>query len=303
MRKYTVGDLKIYLGDSFEIIGEVKDKSFTHTAPILEAGKDALVWVNPTRKDKQQLVEQTQAQIVICDNTIEITEDLKRDKSFLIVEHPKLVFLGIVDAFFVEEPKSGIHPTAVVHPDARVHENVFIGPFTYIGKCEISEGTVIDGHVYLYDNVQIGKGVTIHAGAIVGAEGFNYAKNGKGEYIKFPHIGGVVVEENVEIGANACIARGVLGNTRIGEGTKIGPLVYVGANVEIGKHCHIRMDSMIAGSVTIEDCSVVAPSVALRDVTRVGRNSFLGMGAVVIKDVPPNKVVVGNPARVVRDNT
>lgn len=300
-KRFTIDDLIPYLGTKFKIVGNSNRKFFTCVRSISEADSNSLVWVNPSRKDAQQLARQTKAEIIISDENIKISQALGK-KCFIIVKNPKLVFLRIVKALFSEKQKYGVHRTAIIHPDARISKNVTIGPYTYIGRCEISSKTIIEGHVYIYDNVRIGKNVEIHTGAIIGCEGFNYAKNERGEYEKFTHIGGVVIKDNVEIGANTSVAKGVLGNSLIKKGSKIGSSVYLGSNVVIGKYCHIRMNATVSGSVIVGENSMIAPSAVVRDCITIGKNSIIGMGAVVVKDVQSNKVVVGNPARVMRNN-
>ena len=137
------------------------------------------------------------------------------------------------------------------------------------------------------DGCTIGNNVILHAGVVIGADGFGYVKDENGEYIKFPQIGTVVIEDNVEIGANTCIDRGALGETRIGEGTKIDNLVQVGHNVSIGKRCVIAAQTGISGSVTIEDDCVIGGQVGFGDHVTVKSGAVIGSQAGVL----PGKIV------------
>ncbi len=191
----------------------------------------------------------------------------------------------------------GIHPTAIIHPEAIISEKIFVGPNTVIGKCVIGDETIIYGNCYIFDNTTIGKNVTIMPNTTIGGTGYGYEKNEENEFELFPHIGGVQIENNVDIGANTCIDRGTLGNTIIGSGSKIDNLVHIAHNVAIGKNCAIIAHSMIGGSTIINDNSWVAPSSCLRDGISIGKNSIVGLGAVVVKTIPENETWIGNPAK------
>ncbi len=298
MKHFLLEDIQKLLSNvSYQVVGNYENRFFTNAKPILEAESDTIVWINPTRKDKQELLEKTRADIIICDNSIHLSEVLRQNKLFIIVENPKLCFIRIVDALFSQKPLYGIHPTAYIHPEAHVHPETYIGPFTFIGKSEIDQDSVIYGHCYIYDNVTIRKHVIIHAGTVIGADGFGYTRNEKGEFEKFPHIGGVLIEEDVEIGANTCIDRGTLGNTIIRKGAKIDNLVHIAHNVTIGQHATVIAHAMIGGSTIIEDFSWIAPSAALRDGLIIGAKSTVGLGAVVTKNVPAGETWTGSPAK------
>ncbi|CAF4575620.1 unnamed protein product [Rotaria sp. Silwood1] len=174
-------------------------------------------------------------------------------------------------------------------------------PFTYIGNSEIDEGTVIHGNCFVFDNVKIGKNVSINAGSIIGSEGFGYELNEKNEYEKFIHIGGVEIHDNVDIGANTCVVRGALANTIIGEGTKIDNLVHIGHNAIIGKHCIITANNMVGGSVKIEDHSWLGPSSSTLNQLTLAKNSYAGLGSIITKNMPSGEVWVGNPARPIEE--
>jgi UDP-3-O-[3-hydroxymyristoyl] glucosamine N-acyltransferase len=141
------------------------------------------------------------------------------------------------------------------------------------------------------------KNIIVHATAVIGADGFGYERNEKGELEKFPSIGGVIIEDNVEIGACTCIDRGTLGDTIIREGCKIDNLVHIAHNVEIGKHSIIVAHATICGSAQIGEYCWIGPHAVIRDKVTVGNRVMVGMGAVVTKDVPDGVTVMGVPAR------
>lgn len=297
MHKYNLSDILSLIKGEYRISGRTDGEGFTNLRPALEAENDSLVFVSADRKDKMDLIQRTRAKIIICDMTISPPADILESKCLIQVDNPKLVFLRIGNALFKKLPPFGIHPTAVIHPEAKIHENTHIGPFTYIGNCNIEEGTIIYGHAYLYDNTVIGKNVVIHAGCIIGSDGLGHVRNENDEYEQFPHIGGVVIEDDVEICGNACIERGALGNTIIKKGAKIDNLVLVGHNVLVGSHTGIAANTMIAGSTVIGDYSWIAPCCDIRDYIKIGSRVFIGLGSTVTKDVPDGETWVGSPAR------
>ncbi|HEY3485936.1 MAG TPA: UDP-3-O-(3-hydroxymyristoyl)glucosamine N-acyltransferase, partial [Ilumatobacteraceae bacterium] len=146
---------------------------------------------------------------------------------------------------------SGIHPTAVVHPAARVGRNVGIGPYCVVGAdCAIGDDTVLHAHVTLYDGVVIGRRCLLHAGVVIGADGFGFVPT-KDRVEKIPQIGGVEIGDDVEVGANTTIDRGTMGDTVIEDGVKLDNLIQVAHNVRIGAHTAIAAKAGIAGSTHI----------------------------------------------------
>ncbi len=295
MQIFSIKDLQNALGENIQFVGDRSDITFVNAKSIFDADSNSLTWISSSRSDKDGLIENSLASVIICDNKIDTSKF--KNKYFVVVENPRLAFLRAVKSLFSILPAWGIHPTAYVHPEAIVNKKSHIGPFTYIGKCEINEGCIIYGHNYIYDNVKIGKNVIIHAGTVIGADGFGYEKNTDGELEKFPHIGGVIIEDDVEIGSNTCIDRGTLGNTQIGYGAKIDNLVHIAHNVIIGKHTAVIANSMIGGSTKIGDYSWIAPSASLRDTIQIGNNVTVGVAAVVTKSIPDNETWTGNPAK------
>jgi UDP-3-O-[3-hydroxymyristoyl] glucosamine N-acyltransferase len=213
------------------------------------------------------------------------------------VANPRRSFIRIVGAFFAPPKPTGVHPTAVVDPRTELGDDVHIGPFACVEAAKVGGGSVIHGHVHIYPGVRIGRNVTIHAGAVIGADGYGYERNEAGVLEKFPHLGGVVIEDEAEIGANACIDRGTLGDTVISEGAKIDDLVYVAHNVTVGRHAAVIALSAIAGGARIGDRAWIAPGATVRDKQSVGADARVGIGAAVLEDVPGGSTVAGVPAR------
>jgi UDP-3-O-[3-hydroxymyristoyl] glucosamine N-acyltransferase len=279
------------------IDGDLEGITLSNIKSIFEADANSLTWLNPTRADRDQLVEKTNAKVLICDKDYDTKKFKNSGKCFLKVGSPKLTFLRLVGHFFTTKPKPGIHPSTVVHAEAKIHPSVHIGPNCYIGNCSIDEGSVLYGNTYLYDNTRVGKNVFINACTVIGGDGFGYARNEDNILEKFPHIGGVLIEDDVEIGGNTCIDRGTLGDTVIKKGVKIDNLVHIAHNVMIGEHTMVIANSMIGGSTVIGPNSWIAPSASLRDAITIGKGALVGMGAVVTKNIPADQTWTGNPAR------
>lgn len=291
---FTFTDLKRILADC-RVTGDENQIRFSNAKPVTEANENSITWISSKKNNARELFESTLASVVICDEKFKYEGNIK-NKILVKVPEPRLAFIRIVAELFQPKVKYGIHPSAVIHQSAQIHPNVFIGANTYIGKSIIGEGCVIYGNCYIYDKVEIGKNVIIHAGAVIGADGYGYERNEKGELEKFPHIGGVCIDDDVEIGANTCIDRGTLGNTHIKTGTKIDNLVHIAHNVVIGKHTTVIALSMIGGGTVIGDYAWVAPAAVLRNKITVHDKATVGMGAVVTKDIPQGETWLGNPA-------
>jgi len=214
----------------------------------------------------------------------------------------------------VARPEPGVHPTAQVDPSAEVDPKASIGSHCSVGpRCRIGAGSVLHPQVALYADVAVGADCTLHSrvvvregcrlgdrvvlqpGVIIGADGFGYVFDESGGWEHVPHTGAVVLEDDVEIGANSTIDRSLLGDTRIGRGTKIDNLVMVGHNCEIGEHSVIAAQVGMSGSSTVERRVVMMGQSALAGHLTVGEGAFVGARAGVASDVPPNARVWGTP--------
>lgn len=221
------------------------------------------------------------------------------------VSDPKLAFAKVAKKLHKYERRYFGAENSVIAESADVR-TVEVGSFVTIGEnsfiaegCEIGDGvrigrnviikrfTILYPNCVIYDNVEIGSHCIIHAGTVIGAEGFGYVRDENGDYHQFPQIGSVVIEDNVEIGANSCVDRGSLGETRIGEGTKIDNLVQIAHNVQIGKRVVIAAQTGISGSTVIEDDCVIGGQVGMGDHARVMSGAIIGSQAGVL----PGKIV------------
>ena len=288
-------------------------------ASIAAAGPGDLVFVEDDKDLEAAL--RSRAAAVIAGNFAQGHSQ----KPLLISPLPRLAFARAAK-FLVAAVghKSGIHPSATVHPSVRlgadvsiaecvvIREGARIGDGTWIGAgCVVSAGVSIGRNcefhpnVNVYSSVQVGDRVIVHAGAVLGSDGFGYVRDqSTGRYEKFPQIGRLVVEDDVEIGANTTIDRGALEVTRIGRGTKIDNLVHVGHNCEIGEDVVIAAQTGLSGSITIEKNVVLGGQVGIGEHARIEEGVMLGgQGGVLPNKVLRGKGIAfwGTPARPVRE--
>ncbi|MFA4904884.1 MAG: UDP-3-O-(3-hydroxymyristoyl)glucosamine N-acyltransferase [Candidatus Margulisiibacteriota bacterium] len=219
-------------------------------------------------------------------------------KPAILVKDPRLALARILKEFtpplFKVEP--GIHPSAVVDKTAKLGKNVSIGALSFIGpEVVIGDDTVIHPQVTLYPGVNLGKRVIIHSGTRIGLDGYGFAPSGN-KHEKIPQIGSVVIGDDVEIYANTCIARGTIGDTIIGRGTKIDNLTHIAHNCIIGEDCAITALVGFAGSVTFGSHVTVGGQAGFNGHITVGENTVVLAKSGVTKDIPANSVVSGFPA-------
>ncbi len=285
----------------FEVQGKEKNVFITGARPVSEANAGSLCWIAVNKQNKKELAESCKGAVIVCDPSFEVGASTLRSKTLLRVKDPKHVFSHIVNHLFVHKPAPGIHPTAFIHPEANIAKDVHIGPHTYVGRSEIGTGTVLLGTTHIHDNVVIGKNVTIHAGCVIGDVGNGEARDEKGEYYIFPHIGGVLIEDGVTVGANTYVNRGALGNTWIKRGAKIGNSVCIGHNVVIGHRTMVLANSLVGGSTVVGDDSLIYTTVTIRDAITVGSRVTLAMGSVVTRSVPDGETWAGSPAKPIEE--
>jgi UDP-3-O-[3-hydroxymyristoyl] glucosamine N-acyltransferase len=224
-------------------------------------------------------------------------------RELLALFHPPLTLTPGVDAAAavatgaVVDPSAAIGPLAVVEAGARIGARVRVHALAYVGPgVEIGEDSVIYPHVVLRDGVRVGRRVVVHPGAVLGADGFGYTRDGT-TYLKIPQVGGVVVEDDVEIGANSTIDRATLGTTIVRRGAKIDNLVQIAHNVEIGEDSVVAAQTGIAGSSRIGRHAVLGGQVGIGDHVTVGDGAMLGSQAGVAQDVAPDAKLVGTWGR------
>lgn len=221
----------------------------------------------------------------------------------VVLLHPETVYCAEISLQTVISEKAEIAENchvgafAVICDGVSVGENSEILAGVYLGKnVKIGKNCRIYPYAVIYDECEIGDNVIIHSGAIIGADGFGY-KFRNGQHVKVPQIGNVVIGDNVEIGANTCVDRGALGNTVIGNGSKIDNLVQIGHNNKIGQHVVVCGQTGISGSCTIEDYAILAGSAGIADHIKIGQGAVVMARAGVAGDIAPKTQVFGSPAK------
>lgn len=240
----------------------------------------------------------------------------KSTKASIKVDNPKLSFILIYNKLqIVEIQNAFIHPTALVSNSARLGKHIYIGPHVSIEdgvdisdhviietnsvirkNCKIGMHCHIHPNVTVYENSVIGNNIIIHSGVVIGADGFGYIKS-HGNIYKFPQLGRVIIHDNVEIGANTTIDKGSLGETVIGQNTKIDNLCQIAHNVKIGKNVIIAGQSGIAGSSVVEDDVLMGGQVGIADNVKVGKNVTIGGQSGIMSNVPDGITIWGYPAK------
>jgi len=216
-----------------------------------------------------------------------------KNKLLIFSKNPRHLFYRIHEYLFNQTNFYGLKKQNVISTFSKIHKSCWIED----NNVRIGKNTIIGPNVCIFKNTVIGDNVEIKANSVIGGKGFqNYSFNKK--LISVSHSGGVLIKNDVEIGSNTCVDKGIFReNTIIDSGTKIDNLVHIAHNVKIGKNCTITANSLLGGSSIIKDNSHISMSATIRDQIVIGKNTFVGMGSVVTKDVPSNKIVYGNPAR------
>ncbi len=254
--------------------------------------------------------EQSQASAIL------VSESFASSTKVLIrVKNARIAVARLLPLFFPpDQEPAGIHPTAVIDPAAQIDPTTHIGPHcvvkagvkigarsvlmggNHLGKgAQLGDDVCLFPNVTIYPRTQIGNRVAIHAGTVIGSDGYGYVFD-EGRHRKMLQVGTVVIHDDVEIGANAAIDRGALGSTVIGQGTKIDNLVHVAHNVVIGRHCLVMGQVGFAGSTTLGDYCVIASQSGIAGHLKLGHQATVGAKSGVMRDIPDKGVVLGYPA-------
>ncbi|MBP5515761.1 MAG: UDP-3-O-(3-hydroxymyristoyl)glucosamine N-acyltransferase [Bacteroidales bacterium] len=259
-------------------------------------------------------IYETNASAVIVSNDFVPEHPVKT--TLLRVADPYLAFANLLKAYNeIQLNKKGVDPLAFVSTSATIGKDCYIGPFAFIGEnAKIGDNAKIYPHTYVGDNVQVGDNTTLfagvrlyhsvvvgsrcilHAGAVIGADGFGFAPTADGSYQKIDQIGNVVIEDDVEIGANTTIDRATLGSTVIHKGVKIDNLCQIAHNVVVGQNTAMASQSGIAGSGKVGKHCIIAGQVGIVGHIEVGDNVTIAAQSGVTRSFPSNVTILGSPA-------
>ena len=274
---------------------EGNENAAIHTFSKIEEGREGAISFLSNPKYTHYLYD-TKSTIVL------INEDVQLEKpvtpTLIRAKNAYECVAKLLQLYESMKPKkTGVDALAFVSPSAKIGQDVYIGPFTYIGEnVEIGDGTRIFPNVTIYDGTRIGQRVTIHAGAVIGADGFGFAPNTEG-YEKIPQIGIVIIEDDVEIGANTCIDRSTMGQTLIHRGVKLDNLVQVAHNCEIGENTVMSAQAGMAGSTKIGAWCMVGGQAGFSGHITIADKTFVGAQSGVIGNTKGNgEQLIGAPA-------
>jgi len=294
------------------ILGNNPQQTIDSAANLDEAGVHQLTFIgSPKYADK--LKTSVASAVLVPKGTP--GDAAQASTCLLVVGDPEMAFIACLHRLYPQKASGGtlsakahIDPTAILGEGTCVEAFASIGARATLGRncwvmagCHIGDGATLGDHcvlhpnVVLYDGVRLGDNVILHAGTVIGSDGFGY-KFRDGEHVKFPQVGAVVIESNVEIGANTCIDRASLGETRVGEGTKIDNQVHIAHNVHIGAHSLLCGQVGIGGSTVIKDYVTLAAQCGVADHVTVGSQVVVFAQAGVTKDIADKDQVMGFPA-------
>ena len=307
--KYTVKKIAKLINGN--IIGE-SDKYILGICDIKKGRPNYISYLHDEKYSKY--MDNTLSDIVVVNQNFDSTQ--YNDKTFIKVLNPALAFIRILDLFYPDKPiKHSIHKTSIIDSNAVISKNVFIGPNvviesnveiqnnvsigagSFIGENSIiSSNSKIRPNVTIYNSTIVKNNVTIDSGTIIGANGFGTIRNDDKHHV-MPHVGRVIIEDDVLIGAGCCIDRGTINDTIIGSGSKLDNQIQIAHNVIIGKGCLIAAQVAIAGSTNIGNFVTLAGQVGVIGHLNIGDNTVVASKSAVYQSLPSNSFVSGTPAR------
>ncbi len=291
MMEFTAKQIADFIGGRVE----GNEQTTVHTFAKIEEGQEGAITFLSNPKYTQYIYE-TKASIVLVNDDLV----LDREVSTTLIRVPNAYecVAKLMQMYAAALPKkTGVDPLAFVSSSAQIGQDVYIGPFAYVGEgVRIGDGTRIYPNVTIYDGCQIGKNVTIHAGAVIGADGFGFAPNTEG-YEKIPQLGIVIIEDDVEIGANTCVDRSTMGQTVIHRGVKLDNLIQVAHNCEIGENTVMSAQVGMAGSTKIGAWCMVGGQAGFAGHIQVADKTNVGAQCGVISNTKGNgETLIGSPA-------
>ena len=304
MRSFSVAEVAARCGGRVAGDGELR---LSGVRSLDAAGPSELAFAADTRSERAAVSSRAGALLVRSSagfparTVVEVADPTAAVARILTLFHPP------------RSARPGVHPTAIVDGEAHVDPAAEIGPYAVVGalsrveagaileahtvvgrSCVIGPGAWLHPNVVLYDGVRLGARVEVHSGAVLGADGFGYATTPQG-LVKIPQVGGVVLGDDVEIGANTCIDRATFEDTTVGAGTKIDDLVMIGHNCVVGRHCFLCGQAGLAGSTTVGNGVILGGQVGVGGHLTIGNGVKAGAQTGIGGDVPDGQAVFGSP--------
>ena len=256
-------------------------------------GSFSLIGVASSDKPSPNALLFTKADDLKITDTVLVAYESNVNSKVLVSANPRFDFIRALEVINSEVGFRTDESTPLIHPSVRLGHNVVIENGVSIGK-----GTVIEHNAVIMRGTHIGDNCLIRANSSIGGDGFGYERETSGQPIKFIHLGGVIIGNNVEVGSNTCIAKGTLGNTIVEDNVKIDNLVHIAHNCILREGAFIIACTILCGGVEVGKNAWVAPNATVTQKAKVGERAVIGLGAVVTKSVEADKVVAGNPAKV-----
>lgn len=233
--------------------------------------------------------------LIITDKIIPPSDN---SSGYIISNNPRLDFAKIVDEFFNNNSFKDLRDFSYISENADLSKDVIIGSNCYIGeRVKIGSGTIINHNVVISGNTEIGKNCYFKSGSVIGEDGFGFDFNEDRVPIRIPHIGKVIIDDNVEIGANNTVVKATFGNTFVGKNTKTDDHVHIAHNCKIGENCIITASTELSGSVNVGHDVWIGPNSSIMNNITLGNYSMIGLGSVVTKSIPEFCLTAGSPAK------
>ncbi|MBS4033886.1 MAG: hypothetical protein KGZ85_05435 [Ignavibacterium sp.] len=301
----NIVDLLKKLNIKFKQTGNQVNYNFDKILPSDCATNSSLVFFSTPKEKDIEDIYGTEANIILVEKRWgeKNSNELKGiNKCIILVNNPRLVIAKLLNLIYPEDEifREKRHHTADIHPEAVIHHSVIIGRNCVIGKCEIGADSKVMDFSTIKDNVKISHSVIIREYCLVGGTGFGFAKDNN-DHFRIQHIGGVVIEEDVEIFPYTNIDSGTLTATIIGKGTKIDHYCHIGHNCIIGENNIVTAGVITAGGSKIGDNCWIGVGSIIKEKIVIGDNVILGFNSVVLNDVPSDTVFAGVPAKYLRN--
>lgn len=253
-----------------------------------------LVWVRGPTDERLALLRERRPALCICDEATAARAEVP----VLASPRPRLDFIRVLHEFYAPQRPTGVHPTALIAAGARLGRDVAVGAYARVGpEVTLGDECVIGSGVNLEGEISLGRKCIIKANSALGGQGFGFEYDDDGTPLHFPHIGRIVIGDEVWIGACSTVERAALGRTEIAAGVKVDDLVQVGHNTSIGENTLIMANVVLCGGARIGASCWIAPNSVIKQKVTVGDRVTVGLGAVVLRDVPDGATVAGVPAR------
>ena len=299
MKLFSANDIEFILKTSCQYVGN-RELEFDGFKPVMEAEKSHLSWIRPAVGKAAFFINNTRAGCIICNQeTYGLYTGNADNILFVISNNPLHSFVKILNHFEDMRKESEtvlIHPTATIHPDCRLGNGVRVGAHCILDACTIGDNTIIDNNVKIYDSVTIGNKCHVREFCTIGGAGFGIGKDDDGNNFHVPHIGRVIIGNNVMLFPFTNVDRGTLGDTVIEDNVMIDHYCHISHNTFTGRNTIITAGTILGGGARVMNDCFLGLNCVIREKIEVGAFVTIAMGAIITKNIPDNATWIGNPA-------